>query len=49
MIYEDISDSAKRGIDEKQRIIVLQISANKCFLCSGIHFYEKGNYFSVIV
>ena len=49
MIYEDRSDSEKRGIEEKQKIIVLQISANKCFLCSGIHFYEKGNYFSVIV
>ena len=35
------SDSEKRGIEEKQKIIVLQISANKCFLCSGIHFYEK--------
>ena len=34
------SDSEKRGIEEKQKIIVLQISANKCFLCSGIHFYE---------
>ena len=49
MIYEDRSDSEKWGIEEKQKIIVLQISANKCFLCSGIHFYEKGNYFSVIV
>ena len=39
MIYEDRSDSEKRGIEEKQKIIVLLISANKCFLCSGIHFY----------
>ena len=33
------SDSERRGIEEKQKIIVLHISANKCFLCSGI-FYE---------
>ena len=32
------SDSEKRGIEEKQKIIVLQISANKYFLCSDIHF-----------
>ena len=40
MIYEDRSDSEKRGIEEKQKIIVLLIPANKCFLFSGIHFYE---------
>ena len=40
MIYEDRSDSEKRGIEEKQKIIVLQISENKFFLCLGIHFYE---------
>ena len=34
------SDSEKRGIEEKQKIIVLQISENKGFLCSGFHFYE---------
>ena len=34
------SDSEKQGIEEKQKIIILLISANKCFLCSGIHFYE---------
>ena len=40
MIYEDRSDSEKRGIEAKQKIIILQISANKCFLCSGIDLYE---------
>ena len=34
------SDSEEQGIEEKQKIIVLLISANKWFLCSGIHFYE---------
>ena len=33
-------DSEKRGIAEKQKTIVLLISADKCFLCSGIQFYE---------
>ena len=39
-VYEDRSDSEKRGTEEKLKIILLQISANKCFLCSAIHFYE---------
>ena len=34
------SNLEKQGIEEKQKNIVLLISANKCFLCSGIHFYE---------
>ena len=34
------SDSEKRDIEENQKVIVLLISANKCILCSGIHFYE---------